>query len=482
MNVEHKLDKALVICPHPDDEITLVASVFHTLQTECTDVYICYYTNGDYREFEYPQRIVEAVGSLDMLGVNHNHVVFLGYPEHRGKGAHFYNLTKQQEDNRKCETRGTAEFPDYRYSKSKVHSRCCNEDVLKDLHDLILDIKPDLIIYNDFDSHCEHRALSLLTDRTIGKILASEDYSPLILKRFAYNGSHISPVDYYNRKPSIFQYSYVNCRGKKVQCVDSPYFTEENCFRIPSDYESLTDLVKTNYIYKAAKKHKSQLAYYMVYSVCNSDWPCWIRRTDSVSYKASTCASSGVSQYINDFMLYDCGDICDKSKFPDQFNEGIWRPNRSDNEKYVELQFKEQICIRKVVLYEAPNETSYITKGRLLFDGGKEIIIDFTAFDEFVISINVPNISCSNVKFQILDAVGEYYGITEVEVFERPNQYLDILDRWMSKKTLQERSTLSLSQKNEKLSLQILWYFERMTRKIKRLILLHMGGKEDYND
>lgn len=481
MNLVQKIDKALVFCPHPDDEITLVASFFHSLQTDCKEVFVCYYTNGDYREFEFPQRIMESINSLEILGVKRDHVVFLGYPEHRGKNAHFYNSSKY-DDNRESITRGAEEFPEYRYLKSKKHSKCLNEDILTDLHDVIIDIKPDLIIYNDFDSHCEHRALSLLVDQAIGKILASDEYSPLILKRFAYNGSHVSPNDYYTRKPAVFHYSLVDCRGKSVHCIDSPYCTESNCLRIPSDFESLTDLVACNYIFKAAKKHKSQLAYYMVYSVCNSDWPCWVRRTDSISYKASIYTSSGSGQPINDFMLYDCSDIVGKKEFSKQFDKGIWRPISTDKEKYVDFQFKEKKCIQRIVIYEAVAEASYITKGRLLFDGSEEIVIDFTGYDRFVISIDVPCIHCKNIRFQILDFVGEDFGITEIEVYDEMNQYSELLDRWVSRSQLMEKTNISLAQKTEKFWLQIRWYYDRITRKIKRMILTRMSRKWDKND
>ena len=70
--------KALVLAPHPDDEINIAGSTIINLIRAGVEVFVAYSTNGD---FNVPAdiRAAEAVKALSILGVERDHIIWLGY-------------------------------------------------------------------------------------------------------------------------------------------------------------------------------------------------------------------------------------------------------------------------------------------------------------------------------------------------------------------------------------------------------------------
>lgn len=74
----------MVIVPHEDDEINLAGAVIRGAAESGMDVTCVFLTNGDW--FYLPEvRLNEAIQALRALGVQENHIVFLGY---RDGGVH----------------------------------------------------------------------------------------------------------------------------------------------------------------------------------------------------------------------------------------------------------------------------------------------------------------------------------------------------------------------------------------------------------
>lgn len=95
--------------------------------------------------------------------------------------------------------------------------------------------------------------------------------------------------------------------------------------------------------------------------VINSDVVYWNRPTNNVMLEGILQASSGETKYINDFMMYDAGNILDKNE-PFREREYCWRPDVTDTDKTLTVQFYENKRIRKIVVYEDFDVRNHIKK------------------------------------------------------------------------------------------------------------------------
>lgn len=460
-----KVSKALLFCPHPDDELTILSSFWKTLTTEVQEVFICYYTNGDYREYEYPKRLMEVINSATIIGVPEDHIIFLGYPEVRSQSHYYYN------ENGEClYTRGLDTHPEFCFSRDGHHSVCSRKSLLGDIEDCINLIKPEIIISNDYDEHREHRVLSLALDTVIGKLLKDREYTPFVIKRFAYNGSYSSPYDYYTFSPAIFRQSKVERFGGGLSGLGSVYLSENTAIRVPSDKEALTKLIHNNYLYRAGKMHKSQLAEHMVFSIANSDWPFWNRRTDSLTYRADIYATSGDVRYINDFCLFDSNDVLSKETLYNP--DAAWRPSSDDVEKTIFFNFNHRVAVKKIVLYESVCKTGKILEIEICCNGGNKYREDISDSSTCVYEISMTDVETENLSIQIVSSKGTNYGLTEIEIYDNDeSMYEEVISRWMNRERILPRTRMSVVQDVEHLFLKLSWYLNRIIRKAKRVFL-----------
>lgn len=165
-------------------------------------------TNGDY-SLSADIRLKEAADSLAVLGLNHSHIFILGYGdtllnEESKSECNFTHIFYSEENvvvspHGKSETYGAAGFQDFAYIISNKHSKYCRNDYLRDLRELILHVKPDIILAVDFDGHSDHRMLSLSFETIMGEILSrpGNDYRPEVFKRFAYSTAWSSVIDFF---------------------------------------------------------------------------------------------------------------------------------------------------------------------------------------------------------------------------------------------------------------------------------------------
>ncbi|MDO5565462.1 MAG: PIG-L family deacetylase, partial [Planctomycetia bacterium] len=70
--------RIMVIAPHQDDELILLCGVLEEYIRHGSEVHIAFLTNGDFYGMG-PKRINEALRVLTALGINREHIVFLGY-------------------------------------------------------------------------------------------------------------------------------------------------------------------------------------------------------------------------------------------------------------------------------------------------------------------------------------------------------------------------------------------------------------------
>lgn len=86
-----KEKRAMIIAPHPDDEINLAGQILPYLQEGGYEIYVVYTTNGDSDRKIGNKRLKEALNACEVLGIPTNHVIFLGYANEWEIGKHLYN-------------------------------------------------------------------------------------------------------------------------------------------------------------------------------------------------------------------------------------------------------------------------------------------------------------------------------------------------------------------------------------------------------
>jgi LmbE family N-acetylglucosaminyl deacetylase len=75
-------DGLLVFAPHPDDEVLAAGGILYAAQQTGRDVAVVIVTNGDRLGTAYGlTRDVESVNALETLGLHEDQIVFLGYPD-----------------------------------------------------------------------------------------------------------------------------------------------------------------------------------------------------------------------------------------------------------------------------------------------------------------------------------------------------------------------------------------------------------------
>lgn len=415
--------KVLVLAPHPDDELLIAGALIYTLKKKRYDITVAYFTNGDSFGGQGIVRIQEAIDALNVLGIREKNIIFLGYGNGWKNGKHIYNLSDGEEAVSYADKRETycvEGHPEYRMLKSGEHHRYTRQNAIKDIRELIMDIHADLIVCVDFDSHADHRALSLFFEEAMGDILRNNSsYTPIVLKKFAYAGMSSAKWDYYCAPILETQPGYKEeLFDQRYEC-DNPIFLWDDRLQLKVHRRTRTRYIGRNILYKAALKHKSQKFHNRVGAFANADIVYWQRRTDSISYRAQVSATSGRADYVNDFKMIDCPNVLCGLDGVEMLQNCVWIPDKSDKIKKLFFDFLVPVRISKVHLYEnfLPHEN--ISKAQLIFDTGTIIIIhniEHKGRKTEVVFETQYNVK--HMEFQILESEGTKFGLTELEIYE----------------------------------------------------------------
>lgn len=411
--------KVLVLAPHEDDEINVAGNTINNLIQCGADVKVCFSTNGDYI-VPASTRISEAVKSLELLGCSKHNIYFLGYGDslnNNPNGHIFYSLHSiVKSSSGHTETYAACGFKDYASSKTGKHSQYNAGSYYQDLENIILDILPNIIICVDLDTHADHRMLSLALDKVMGKILREQDnYTPLILKRFAYDLAYMAEPDFYqlnlqqNKKPVI----------GKAQCtqqiVDKAYYSWKDRLRLPIIKNEYGNFLFNKTISKALLCHKSQSAAFKALGIINSDEVFFIKRTDSLSYKAKIVTSSGKGDYLNDFRILNLTDI---DSMLMKFSDYLWQPDANDSKKSFTFSWRQPQIISFIRLYGNFENLGGITRIRISFDNGFSVEKDCFLGNGQRLDISIPiqkNINSCTIQILSAEVIG--YGISECEIY-----------------------------------------------------------------
>ncbi len=414
----YKNKKILVMIPHEDDEINLCGGMYELLK-DSNEVYVMFSTNGD-KISDGETRIREAVKSLDVMGIDRDHIIFLGYGDGvEVDGVHMYNLPG---DEVFVSTPGrTSTYAGYGFSPYR-NSEYTRDNMKNDIKSLVLDVMPDVIFCVDYDSHQDHRALSLLFEEAMGDILKENkgEYTPTVFKGFAYSSAFWAAFDFYaDNIISTVRYS------ADYPFPGTDYMGENNIYlwndrvRFPVAENSLSYTLHASNQFKAMREHESQEnilhAMNHMVEIINGDRVFWIRDTSSLLYDAQTDASSGDPSVLTDFKLTDSSDVHDKERKP---FENLWSPDSSDEEKAVTFTFKRAVDLDSVRLYDNPSLEDNILEACIVFSDGTEIMTGPLPKNGSAAVINFDeknNITTFSIK--ILRYEGENFGLSEVEAY-----------------------------------------------------------------
>lgn len=412
----------MVIVPHEDDEINLAGASIYAARKEGLRVVCIFVTNGDW-DIPASVRIEEAVKSLSCLGVSPEDIVFLGYPDGgtHGERSIFYAREKENKFNvnRKTEIHLCRNCNNYHYHyyKNTTYNQLTWDSVIYDIKEVILQNKPDLIMATDFDSHPDHRAVSMAVETAMGEILNSDEgYRPIVLKGLCYSTSYNSIDDFKEinllsslvNRERIYDSSYQ---------VDNPVYLWDKRIRIPV-YPAVRDkCLFSNVIFRSLACHLSQKAVHKAGRIINGDQVFWLRRTSNLAYSGEIDASSGNPKYVHDFLILTTEDIL--SKHP-KFDSAIWSPTKQDKEKWIRCTFSRPHDIKAMAFYgNVENKQGRILKGKITFSNGYELCIGpIERFGRETMVTFPEQKNITWIKFKILQFQGECAGLTEWEILD----------------------------------------------------------------
>ncbi len=367
--------KVLIIVPHQDDEINLAGASIQHFTEKGAQVFCVYTTNGD---FICPAaaRLEEARHSLQKLGVPREHIFCLGYgdtPNWRHLKHIFANETEPVVSPAgHKETYGAAGFADFCFKQAGHHHAYCRRDFKKDLKQVILAVKAQVILGIDADAHLDHRFCSLILAEIMGELLKEQpDYQPLLFKGFAYGTAFDAAADFYRAnllstvKPQVGQSVNLNYDLHAL----SIYAWEERV-RCPVSVSCRGHFLAGNVIFQALCCHWSQLAGWKAARIINGDQVFWQRRTDSLLPKAELQVSSGEGERVRDFKLWDSDDL-DPKILP--LRHYLWQPDEQDRQKDLEFTWQVPQKISLIKLYGSINDGNRVLGGNLCFNHNRSL-------------------------------------------------------------------------------------------------------------
>lgn len=398
----------LMFAPHEDDEINLYGGIIEQYVKNGSAVRIVFSTNGDYHGIGR-MRMWEALRVAGKYGIPEENIIFLGYSDSlvNAGGLHIYNCKPDEviaSHLGRSETYGSKQTPPF--------GKCSftRENILQDFKNVILKYKPDTIFCCDYDSHMDHRALSLFFEEALGSILKENPfYYPQVYKGFAYSTA-------WNGKPDYYSLNMLSTRLEDA----SDYMEETNVYRwedrirFPVAKECLSRVMQNSSGYKAMMEYSSQTATDHAKCILNADKVFWKRRTDSVLYDAQITATSGDASSLLDFKLVDSEDINNNPGLP---LRGVWTADAEDDHKIIAIKLPAKKKIGSVVLYESPEPDNHIMNAVIrlgavsyntgeLKGSGAATIFEFPPVATDMIAIKIKSYigNCSLLKIEAFEA------------------------------------------------------------------------------
>jgi len=400
--------RVLILAPHPDDEINIAGNMILTLAAAKAEIFVAYSTNGDFEQ-SAETRAQEAVDALKILGVQSEKIIFLGY----GDGHKLSDVPTQSPAGH-TETYAAKNFVDYAKKTFGRHSLYTRKNFKRDLKNLLLELRANIIFCVDFDNHADHRTLSILFEEVLGEILSERgDYRPEVYKKFAYATAFTAAADFYapnllsTRKPKLGETDTYD-----FDFVDRANYVWKNRVRFP--VVNSRTLLKGNPIADAIFAHKSQRNEWNALRILNSDEIFFERRTDSQTFSAKVTATSGDAKKVRDFKIIDTGDV---AATPARIENNFWRGEK------IFFTWEESVQVERIVIYGNPlDEERAKISLRLEIDNAENSSDNVKNFFAELpnrgrpLVIDTEKIFVERAEISIVDA-GKNFGLAEVEFF-----------------------------------------------------------------
>lgn len=422
-------DTVMVIVPHEDDEINVAGATIYGAVKEGLQIILVYVTNGDF-QYKADIRYKEVKRMASIMSLPMENIHFLGFPDNSGKellatrDRVFINHVGFSE------THGSYGIIDYptQYMGGPL-SYTYNNLVLA-IKDIIGRFKPSTIIAIDEDVHVDHQLTSIAVEESICKVVKeNSNYTPKVLKSFAYDTDFESINDYY----AMHLQSTVQNRAWIVAdflSTNNPMLLWEDRIRIPVPPDCRSLSLVGNPIFRALGAHMSQSSYKHGPKLINGDQIFWQRRTDNLVLHATVTATSGNISKINDFLRYDSYDVTKKIANPEDYT---WIPDDTDQESTVTIRFDEPTEIKYINWFENvwfSNDIGQALQGTTIKTStGLEINIPpyyyphFEAFPYIKKYVFEQPITIDWISFTVMKPKGVMAGISEIEIYPPNNQF-----------------------------------------------------------
>lgn len=410
---QFKNKKVMVIVPHEYDDLLISGQVLPSMYKNGADVRVVFATNGDKRVSAYTRQS-EACNALEKLGIPREKVIFLGYPDgtqlYVGKKAFSFSSGWDH-------TYAGKGFKDYHFDRFGTHAKYTAENMVDDIESVVLEYRPDYILAIDFDTHTDHRGVSISFEKAMERILKKESgYTPKVLKCFGYSLAWKSKPDFYalNIKSTVMQDREKN--NDPSYETDVPQYRWNNRVRLPIDKKSFSHSILRCSEYKALSEHLSQYAYCYSERIINGDSVYWNRRTDSLTYNADISVSSGDASLLNDFRLIGVGN---RTAGPNvKLENCVSRFDKNDAQKTVTVKFDSPKTVSCVSLYDNFGLNSNILGGVITFsDGSKVEVPALNADGSETRVVFEPKHNITSFTFKVTEYEG-VAGLDEIEAFE----------------------------------------------------------------
>jgi len=298
------------------------------------------------------------------------------------------------------------------------------------IKDIIERFKPSTIIAIDEDVHVDHQLTSIAVEESICKVVKeNSNYTPKVLKSFAYDTDFESINDYY----AMHLQSTVQNRAWIVAdflSTNNPMLLWEDRIRIPVPPDCRSLSLVGNPMFRALGAHMSQSSYKHGPKLINGDQIFWQRRTDNLVLHATVTATSGNISKINDFLRYDSYDVTKKIANPEDYT---WIPDDTDQESTVTIRFDEPTEIKYINWFENvwfSNDIGHALQGTTIKTStGLEINIPpyyyphFEAFPYIKKYVFEQPITIDWISFTVMKPKGVMAGISEIEIYPPNNQF-----------------------------------------------------------
>lgn len=397
--------RVMLVVPHQDDEINLAGGVIEEYIRYGSEVYVVYATNGDYGD-PAEVRLNEAIKALGTLGVDEEHIIFLGYGDdaRTEDGLSMYNTDAVVTSSAgHSATYALDTHPPYREGRVYTANNLC-----EDIQAVISEYRPDVLYAVGCDKHTDHTMVALLFDRAVGKLLKNGGYTPAIYKGYAYSTAYYAPED-----PPTLNILKTQDPGDQLNLLAPGIHDWARRIRMPISAASLSRIREGGRLFKAALAHNSQDESERYGGIVNGDKIFWQRESTSLGYIADVATSSGDGTLLTDFVLADSANTRD---LPGSVT-GVWRADSADAAPSISFAFDEPQNIARIKLYDDPDPESNILAARLTLDNGAELTLGALAPLGSATEFAVGAENVRSFTLHITDFEGDAPGLTELEAY-----------------------------------------------------------------